>query len=1461
MSPSTATSAEAPSGPGIPERRDERRRSLAAHAVLAVLAFVPLLLTARGRVASDTRQYFFVDPWKFLTRAGSLWDPNVHLGTVTHSNVGNLFPMGTFFALTHSLGVPAWTAQRLWIGLLLFAAGTGVLAFGRTVGWRGVGPLVAALVYMLTPYTLQYAPRTSVLLLPYAALPWLIVLTDRALRSGGWRHPAALALVAVTISGANPSTFLMVVPGPVLWIAFALARRETTWRDVARVVWRTAVLTAGTCALWIVALVVEGKYGLNVLVYTETLPQVSVASTAMEMLRGLGYWLFYGTEARDPNVKAAIDYLERTPFLLLSYGIPLLAITSGLLTRWRHRAFAIALVLTGVVLGVGAYPYGDSSPFGALFKAVTGAGPGLALRSSTRAVPLTVLGLALLLGAGASAVAAHGRRIATVVLVGLGILAVANLPALFTGGFVDPNFSRPASVPQYWRDAAAALDGDPQSRVLELPGSGFAAYRWGMTYDTPILPTLLDNRPSAAREQTPYGGAASVDLLGALDRRLQEGTFESAALAPIARFLGVGDVLIRSDLAYERYGTARPANVWQLLSGKIAGLGPVTAYGPRTPNVPDPRIPMLDALTLGVPTDAATPPAVAVRPVEDPQPIIRSAPAESPVVVAGDGEGLVDAAAAGLVQGNELVLSGPWLATHPKELGRALRNAAELVVTDTNRRRDRRWRSLRYTTGLTDRPGHSQPSTGQGEATLDQFPGSTDADRTVTLPQGGTVDATEYGGLVTFDPDQRAYAAFDDDPTTAWQVSDITDPVGQVLTLRLPDPVEADHIDLLQSQAPARTRLVSEVALRFDGGAPVTVALDESSRTGSGQRIDFPARSFRELTVEITGVTTTPEIATRGASRVGFAEVRIPGVQVQEVIRVPTRLTRTLRGRSLDHRLAYVLTRSRSNPADTADDRRDEEAARVRQLDVPDARSFALTGTARVSGRASETLVDALLAPTAAGSDAVTVTSSDHLAGALDQRARAALDADPTTAWTGDFLAPAPSWLQVDLGAPITVDHLDLAVVADGRHSVPTQVRITAGGESRVVDLPPIADGTAPGAVTTVPLTFPAVTGPSVRVELTGLRTVDTVDTLSGLPLPLPPSIAELGLPGVVVGAPAATIDTGCRRDLLTIDGAPVAVRVTGDAAAARDGLAVTACDGAVALSAGTHRIDAARGTTTGIDLDRLTLTSDAGGAAAPITAAGTPAATVRPPSPTVHVTDTGMTSASARVGPDHPGFWLVLGQSHNAGWTATANGRSLGDPVLVDGYANGWWVPAGSAPLAIELRWTPQRTLWIALGLSLLAAAVCCVLALRGRHWPGPRPADDPELRPLRESRATRVPGIVVLATAAGVAVAAFFFVGPVAALVAAVVGAIAVGWRYGRILLAGVVVALLAVSFLQVARVQRNEQRPVRYDWARGYETEHRLAMTALVLLVADPAVAAVRRRRRADEDPHPPAEAPAR
>jgi hypothetical protein len=80
--------------------------------------------------------------------------------------------------------------------------------------------------------------------------------------------------------------------------------------------------------------------------------------------------------------------------------------------------------------------------------------------------------------------------------------------------------------------------------------------------------------------------------------------------------------------------------------------------------------------------------------------------------------------------------------------------------------------------------------------------------------------------------------------------------------------------------------------------------------------------------------------------------------------------------------------------------------------------------------------------------------------------------------------------------------------------------------------------------------------------------------------------------------------------------------------------------------------------------------------------------------------------------------FWLVLGQSHSDGWSASVGGHGLGAPALVDGYANAWLVRPGRAgPVTIQLSWTPQRLVWIALGISAVAILLCVALLVVARR------------------------------------------------------------------------------------------------------------------------------------------------
>ena len=85
----------------------------------------------------------------------------------------------------------------------------------------------------------------------------------------------------------------------------------------------------------------------------------------------------------------------------------------------------------------------------------------------------------------------------------------------------------------------------------------------------------------------------------------------------------------------------------------------------------------------------------------------------------------------------------------------------------------------------------------------------------------------------------------------------------------------------------------------------------------------------------------------------------------------------------------------------------------------------------------------------------------------------------------------------------------------------------------------------------------------NLRIQIDGSGPSDgAVDP----PVVLPVSIVEVGLSGIPVPASPATIDTGCRDDLVTVDGQPFPVEIRGASRDARRGLDLVACDAALPL-------------------------------------------------------------------------------------------------------------------------------------------------------------------------------------------------------------------------------------------------------------------------------------------------------
>ncbi|MDX6701724.1 MAG: arabinofuranan 3-O-arabinosyltransferase, partial [Baekduia sp.] len=261
--------------------------------------------------------------------------------------------------------------------------------------------------------------------------------------------------------------------------------------------------------------------------------------------------------------------------------------------------------------------------------------------------------------------------------------------------------------------------------------------------------------------------------------------------------------------------------------------------------------------------------------------------------------------------------------------------------------------------------------------------------------------------------------------------------------------------------------------------------------------------------------------------------------------------------------------------------------------------------------------------------------------------------------------------------------------------------------------------------------------------------------------------IGEVRGAGVQAVAPArrGAVALACGTTRLQAGGRSVALGGRVDRAALDAGrpLRVTGCDGPVALPAGRSEL---LGATAPLRLDGVRLTS-AAPVAAPATAAGGG-----------RVLDAGVQRPGGRdgvrvqvTGPS----WLVLGASYDRFWRARCDGRDLGAPKPMQGYANGWPIAAGCHTVAFT--YGLQKA---ADGAYLISALACAALlgllligALRRRRAPalaGAPPAllaVPPAPRPLPPARALAIAVPVAAVVGAGFGLRAGAVAGPVLAVI----------------------------------------------------------------------------------------------
>ncbi len=241
---------------------------MAVPALLGVASFVLAFVQRTGLATADTKINLHVDPARFMSDVASMWTSTGQLGGVqSGQQTGYLFPMGPFFALGHALGLSDWVVQRLWLGTLLALAAWGVVRLLDALhpGPRGIVHLAAGAVTILNPFVVTYTNRTTVTLLAYAVLPWLLLAVHCGLRdSRGWRWPAACALlVTVAGGGVNGAVVAWMLVGPLLLLAYEALFVGVPWGDVGRFLARLLPLGVLVSIWWIIPAYVQSKYGVD----------------------------------------------------------------------------------------------------------------------------------------------------------------------------------------------------------------------------------------------------------------------------------------------------------------------------------------------------------------------------------------------------------------------------------------------------------------------------------------------------------------------------------------------------------------------------------------------------------------------------------------------------------------------------------------------------------------------------------------------------------------------------------------------------------------------------------------------------------------------------------------------------------------------------------------------------------------------------------------------------------------------------------------------------------------------------------------------------------------------------------------------------------------------------------------------------------------------------------------------
>jgi arabinofuranan 3-O-arabinosyltransferase len=1237
---------------------------------LWVVAAASLVLTfaqSPGQISPDTKLDLTANPLRFLARAGNLWNSDLPFGQAQNQAYGYLFPHGAFFLAGDLVGLPGWVTQRLWWALLITVGFWGLLRVAEALNiGTPSSRVIAAAAFALSPRVLTTLGSISSETLPMMLAPWVLLPVIRALRGeGSLRVLAARSALAVALMGAvNAVATLLGCAAALIW--WACHRPNRLW-------WRFTAWWAACSVLailwWVVALVLLGRISPPFLDFIESSGVTTQWTSLTEVLRGTDSW----TPFVAPTATAGASLVTGSVAVLATTLVAAAGLAGLAMRSIPARGRLVTMLLVGVVLLAAGYSGGLGSPLAHQVQAFLDAG-GAPLRNVHKLEPVLrlplALGLAHLLGhiplpgsaprrvwVNAFAHPEHDKGVAVGIVVLVALAASTSLA--WTGRLTPPGAFD--AIPRYWHDTADWLDehntGSPTpGRVLVVPGAPFATQVWGTSHDEPLQ--VLGGSPWGVRDSIPLTPPQTIRALDSVQRLLADGR-PSAGLADTLARQGISYVVVRNDLDPESSRSARPILVHRAIDGspglsKVAQfgepVGPGTLSGFITDSGLRPRYPAVEIYRVD---SAVGNPAV-------------------PYLADTDAMARVDGGPEALLRLDERrrLLNqpplGPMLLTADAQ--RAGLAVPVVTVTDTPLARETDY-------GRVDDHSSAIRAADDARNTFNRVP-DYPAGGAGTLYEkwsGGRLtvssSASDSTALPNVAPASGPAAAIDGDSSTSWVSNALQSAIGQWMQVDFDHPVTNATITITPSATAVGAQIrrieVSTVngtsTLRFDeAGKPLTVALPYGESpwvrvTAVGTDDGSPGVQFG-----ITDFTVTQYDASGFAHPVDLRHTAlVPGPPAGSAV-AGWDLGSELLGRPGcaegpgSTRCAAAMALAPEEPVNLS-----------RTLTLPDPTS--VTPTVWVRPRQGPNLADLIRQPG--------TTRADGDADPIDVlgSAYAATDGDPRTAWTAPQRVvqhKTPPNLKVTLPAATEVSALRVTPSASALPAHPTLVAVDLG------DGPQVRELSSDGGTQTLPLR-PRVTD---TVTMSILNWDDVIDrTALGFDQLKPPGLAEIAVIGPS-GQPIAAADPARNRaraitlpcgrgPIIAVAGQFVqtSIDTTVGALLGGDPIPARPCQAApIALPAGQQELLISPGAAFVVDGIQL-----AGPPAGQLrTAATVPAETggweegrrqIRVPA-----------SPAARV--------LVVPESVNPGWTArTGDGARL-QPVTVNGWQQGWVLPAGTA-------------------------------------------------------------------------------------------------------------------------------------------------------------------------------------